>query len=92
MKTIKTYYGQPILETVKRISAGKEIDFGICRDRNPDCGWGEMHQVNLSMNNIGLKESELDAELKLRLLEDLAYAYGNNTEKFRFYLLKFDLL
>jgi hypothetical protein len=59
MTTIKTYYGQPILEVVKGISAGKEVDFGVCRDRDPDNGWGEMHKVNLELSGKKLKKQNL---------------------------------
>ncbi len=91
MKTIKTYYGQPILDTVKGISAGKEVDFGVFRDREPDADWGQIHQVNLERLAEKIKEQPLTEELKIKLLGDLAYAYGNNTKKFEEKLKEFQL-
>ena len=91
MKTIKRYYGQPILETTKGISAGKKVDFGLYRDRNPDSGWGQMIQVNLNTDK-GIDEVRLNRANKLMLLQDLAYAFGSNTEKFTNKLLEFELV
>lgn len=87
---IKTYFGQPILDVFKGISAGVETDFGLVRDRNPDRDWGELSKVNMEMCRI--EEVELTKQLKTTLLEDLAYAFGNNTEKFNQKLKEYDLL
>ena len=92
MNTIKTYYGQPILEIVKGISAGKEVDFGVTRDRQPDNGWGEMHKINLELSAEKIKETELNEHIKMKLLGDLAYAYGQNTNKFEQKLKEFNLI
>jgi hypothetical protein len=91
MKTIKTYNGQPILEVVKGISAGKEVDFGVTRDRQPDNGWGQMHKVNLELSAEKIKETKITEHIKIKLLGDLAYAYGRNTNKFEQKLKEFEL-
>jgi len=90
MKTILVYNGQPILDITKGISAGKEVDFGVYRDRYPDNGWGEIRQVNLKLSKP--KKEKLTNELKLTLLVDLAFVYGNNTSKFEEKLKEFYLL
>lgn len=91
MPTIKTYYGQPLLGTTKGISAGKETDFAIFRDRFPDSGWGELQQVNLELSAEKIQDSELTEELRITLLADLAYAYGSDTKKFTEKLKDFQL-
>lgn len=90
MKTILVYNGQPILDIIKSISAGKKVDFGVYRDRYPDNGWGEIRQVNLKLSKP--KKEKLTNELKLMLLGDLAFVYGNNTSRFEDKLKKLDLL
>jgi len=91
MKKILTYYGQPILETVKGISAGKETNFGVFRDRQPDRDWGEIQQTNLEISAEKIKTEELTDKLRIKLLGDLAYVYGNNTVKFEDKLKEFGL-
>ena len=91
MKTIQTYYGQPILEIVKAISAGKEVDFGVFRDRQPDRDWGQVQQVNLELSAEKIKEQPLTEELRIKLLGDLAYVYGNNASRFEQKLKEFEL-
>ena len=51
---------------------------GIHRDRNPDAGWGELRKTILSE----AKEVELTPELKITLIEDLAFYKGSDSEIF----------
>jgi hypothetical protein len=91
MKTIKTYNGQPILEIVKGISGGREVDFGVFRDRQPDRDWGEIKQVNLEISPEKIKTEPLSNELRIKLLSDMAYVYGSCTAKFEGKIKEFDL-
>lgn len=91
MKKILTYYGQPILDVVKGISAGKQVDFGVFRDRNPDRDWSELQQVNLTTDR-GLKEIELNDVMRKTFIEDLAYAYGRDTKIFGEKIKEFNLI
>ena len=86
---MKTYRGNPILEIVKGTSAGKETDFGVFRNRYPDRDWAELQQVNMELGNI--EEEPLTENLRIKLLGDLAYAFGNNTVKFEQKLKEFNL-
>jgi len=90
-KTIKTYYQQPILAIVKGVSAGKEVDFGVFRDRCPDTDWGEIQKVNLEISPERIKTEKLTEELRLKLLGDLAYVYGRDTKIFEEKLKEFGL-
>ena len=90
MKTIKTKYGMPILDIVKGISAGKQVDFGVVRDKFPDRDWGEVKEVNLEFGQ-GLRDTEFTEELRIKLLVDLAYVYGLNSNKFEQKLKEFEL-
>jgi hypothetical protein len=86
---IKMYNGrQPILNIEKGISAGKETDFGVCRDPHPDRGWGEIHSVNMEMAKI-VEVDIADEGVLLTLLTDLAYVYGNDSKKFKEELVKY---
>ena len=88
---IKAVYGiQPILDIQDGISAGKTVPFGLNRDRTPDNGWSELRSTNMASDTI--KEVPLDAKMKLILLQDLAYAYGQDSEKFAAKLVKFGLM
>ena len=91
MKTIKTYYGQPILDVEKGISAGEEVDFGVFRDRQPDRDWGELQRVNLIHCSDKIEEQELTEDLRIKLLGDLAYTYGNDSNKFEQKVKEFGL-
>lgn len=81
MKLFVFYGRQPCLE-IKEEKYGR---FGVNRDRQPDSGWGEMHSTTMEY----AKEIEMTDELKITLLEDLAYAYGSNSKKFREKLIEF---
>ena len=61
---------------------------GLNRDRNPDRDWPELRRSNINY----CKEVELTDELKKILIEDLAFAFGNNSEKFYQKLREFNLI
>lgn len=61
---------------------------GVNRDRNPDANWDELRATSLNY----AKEVELTPELKLILLEDLAYFLGQKTTKFTEKLKEFNLI
>ena len=61
------------------------------RDRFPDRDWSQVQQTNLEISAEKIKEEELTEELRIRLLGDLAYAYGSNTVKFEQKLKEFGL-
>jgi hypothetical protein len=61
---------------------------GINRDRNPDAGWSELRATNIKY----AKEVELTPELKVILIEDLAYFLGQYSNKFTVKLKEFNLL
>lgn len=85
MKTIKVNYGfQPILHI-------DEEGMGLNRDRNPDNGWSELRRTRIE-NNESIKEVELTPKMKQILIEDLAYAYGNDSTKFSKKLKEFELI
>jgi len=81
---IKTIYGQPVLG----IRTEKGVEFGLNRDRFPDSCWDELRITTMER----AKEVELTNELKVTLLEDLAYAYGQNSKKFSEKLREFKLI
>jgi acyl-CoA-binding protein len=81
---IYTIYGQPVLD----INTREHGEFGLNRDRNPDSGWNELHGTTMEK----AKEVELTDELKITLLEDLAFAYGQNSKKFNEKLREFKLI
>lgn len=87
---IKTHWGMPILDVSDGVSAGETTDFGLIRDRQPDNGWGELQRVNIRSPTI--KETELTNELKMILLEDLAYAFGQDSKKFTDKLKDFKII
>ena len=88
---IKAVYGiQPILDVQDGISAGKTVPFRLNRDRIPDNGWPQLRSTNMSSDVI--KEVPLNAKMKLILLQDLAYTYGQNSDKFTAKLVKFGLM
>lgn len=59
---------------------------GLSRDRNPDRDWPELRRTHLQY----LKE--VTSKLKQVLIEDLAFAFGNNSEKFYQKLKEFNLI
>lgn len=90
---IKTIHGQPVLDvsisdTTDKSSPNFGKEYGVNRDRCPDADWGELRQTCMSY----AKEVELTPELKQILLEDLAYAYGRNTNKFGQKLKEFNFI
>ena len=82
MKTIKTYLGMPILDVVKGIPEGKETDFGVYRDRDPYAGWGQVRRVNLELSKNKIREEIFTKDMKIKMLSDLAYVYGESSEIF----------
>ena len=85
------FYGnQPVLEIKTETQSGANFGnkYGLNRDRLPDSGWGELQWTILT------EAEELEETPKLRqlLLEELAYAYGNNTNKFREKLIEFKFI
>lgn len=92
IKTIFIINNRPVLDiTILNVSKDNPnygIKFGTNRDRNPNRGWTELRGTNMS----NAKEVELTEELKQTLLEDLAYAYGNNTSKFTEKLKEFGFI
>lgn len=81
MKTIKVFpNNEPCLEIRTETIDGpnKGRNYGLHRDRFPDAGWGELRNTDLSYS----KELELTGELRKILIEDIAFAYGNDTKKF----------
>lgn len=73
---------------VAKDSPNYGVLFAVNRDRQPDNGWGELHNSRLET----AVEMELTPELKQLLLEDLAFAYGQDSKKFIEKLEEFDLL
>ncbi len=61
---------------------------GVNRDRNPDNGWDELRVTNIEY----AKEQELSLELKIILIEDLAYFLGKHSDKFTAKLKEFNLI
>ena len=90
MKIFVFYNNQPCLDIVQYKTEGVNYmaSYGLNRDRNPDRDWGELRRTRLTE----AKEVELDERLKLILLEDLAFAFGNDSKKFRDKLYEFKLI
>ena len=90
MKIFVFNQNQPCLEirTEKTKGPNFGIKYGINRDRYPDSGWGEIRSSRLS----NATEVELTDELKVILLEDLAYGYGYDSELFNKKLKEFNLI
>lgn len=86
MKTILVFPGNHPCLDVKIASNG--LIYGLNRDRTPDSSWGELRKTILDI----AEEAELTPELKLTLLEDLAYAFGNNTKEFNAKLKEFEFI
>ena len=87
---IKTIYGEPVLDIdVMDVKTGPYVGrlYGLHRDRNPDRDWGELSTSSMD----SAKEVDLTPELRLILLGDLAYAYGNDTDKFINKIKEFNL-
>ena len=84
---IKVIQGEPILDV-------DNDNFGLHRDRCPDTDWGQLRRSNMNDegNMTNTKKVELEGEIKTRLLEDLAYAYGNDTKKFHDKLVEFKII
>jgi hypothetical protein len=70
----------PILHITKGISAGKEVDCGIYRDRNFDSDWDAIHSINLELTPP--TRILITPALRQQLLEDLAFTYGKDTNRF----------
>lgn len=71
MKKIMVFPGnQPCLEIIDNM--------GLNRDRQPDNSWGELRRTAMNL----AKEQEQTPELKRILHEDIAYAYGHDSNKF----------
>lgn len=89
---IFVFYGlEPVLNISVCTNDGpnKGKKYGLHRDRYPDSGWSELRN---SFMDHRCTEIELTDELKVRLLEDLAYAYGGDTPKFGAKLKEFNLI
>lgn len=74
------YKTEPILHT--------DGIFGMHRDRIPDAGWSELRSSRLEGK---VEDLPATPELLQILLEDLAYAYGENSTKFIEKLREFNL-
>jgi hypothetical protein len=92
MKITVFYGNQPMLNctTYEQEGPNKGRKYGLNRDRCPDRDHGQLHNTALDCDYC--KEVELTPELRITLLEDLAYAYGSNTVKFRAKLIEFGLI
>ena len=86
---VEMVHGQPIIHTEASASSGSR--FGVNRDRFPDSGWDELRTTNLDFNKTTVLKLDTK-ELKLTVLEDLAYAYGRNTKKFSEKIEEFKIL
>jgi len=87
---IKTINGEPVLDVdIMDVKAGPNVGrlFGLHRDRFPDRDWCELRSSSMD----SAKEVELTQELRLILLGDLAYTYGNDTNKFIKKIKEFNL-
>ncbi len=92
MEKILVFNGnQPVLNTdtakVGKDSPNYGVVYGLNRDRQPDRDWTELRMSKLD----GAKEVDMTPELKQILIEDLAYAYGNNTKEFTERMIHFKL-
>ena len=85
-KYIKTLYkNQPLLE-LRGDTKGTE--WGVTRDRFPDNSWDELRETHISK----FKDVEETPKLRQILLEDLAFAFGHNSQKFSEKLVEFGFL
>lgn len=86
------FYGnQPCLEISElEVTQGPNIGkkFGLNRDRQPDADWGELRRTTLDNARIVTDTPEL----RQILLEDLAYTYGRDTNRFREKLKEFNFI
>lgn len=84
---VQFIHGQPIIDIDEKF-------MGLSRDRNPDASWGQLRRTSLKTNKTKFIDISLpiNANYKTILLEDLAYAYGNDTIKFRQKLIEFKLI
>jgi hypothetical protein len=86
------YNIQPVLDiTTLNVPKGTPNygkKYGLNRDRTPDRDWDELRRTGMS----NAKEVELTKELKQILLEDLAFAYGQDSVKFTSKLKEFNLI
>ena len=65
-----------------------EVDgMGVHRDRTPDAGWGGLRYTILSK----AKNVELTPQLKIILIEDLAFYKGSDSEIFSELMRTFEL-
>lgn len=78
---------QPVLNTIKE-SGG--LIMHLSRDRYPDKGWGELRHTSDLSDSIS--EVPLTPELSRILLEDLAYAFGSDSNQFYKKMIEFDLI
>lgn len=73
------YHGQPIFMVV-------DEHWGVCRNRYPDRGWGEIHKVNMlsvTLHEVDITSKDMESiKLRQALHEDLAYYYGQDSAKF----------
>lgn len=81
---------QPCLDTEVCETPGPNLNrvYGLNRDRHPDRDWGELRRSDVT-DARHVKETP---ELRLILLEDLAYTYGRDSKKFREKLEEFNLI
>lgn len=73
---------------VKEGTPNYGIEYGLNRDRNPDSSWSELRETILSEGKL----VDLTDDIKIILLEDLAYAYGSDTKLFNQKLKEFNLI
>ncbi len=90
---ILTIHSNPVLDVIKSDTTDKSSpnyrrEYGVNRDRDPDNGWSESRQTCMTYS----KEAELTPDLKIKLLEDLAFVYGRNSKMFSQKLKEFNLL
>lgn len=90
-KILVFYTNQPCLD-ITTLDVAEDTPnygrgYGLNRDRNPDIDWTELRNTSLK----DAKQVDLIPELKQILIEDLAYAYGNNTALFSSKMKEFNL-
>ncbi len=86
MKSILVFgNNQPCLDVIEEKGTKDSIWLGLNRDRSPDSGWDELRKTILKNS----RQVNLTKELKVTLLEDLAYAFGQDTKKFNEKLKEF---
>lgn len=87
--TIDVFYGnEPVIEV--KFDAQQNAHYGLHRDRVPDRDWPELRWTRID-NNDKYKSVKLTDELKIILLEDLAFTYGK-TNELRGKLIEFNLI